>query len=281
MKINSLKHRLINSILRSPSNHKIFFMHLPKTGGTSVDEAIHDKFKTLTYNERVEYARFDSIAAASMAALLYEYDFESGNADDYQMQRFGIEYLAYLMNKPKVKYISGHLCFDERIHHRYHSDFKFITVLRDPVKRFLSMFFYIKHRTTRNEDRNRLNINNSLEDYIKTEHAKQLGHEYVKHYAGISTDRAFYSSEAAVEKAIENLGKFDVVGTLENIGVFQDKIKSDLGLSIVVGSKNASPASVKQREVEINDDIIQEINNICAQDYKIYNHVVNIVRKLA
>jgi hypothetical protein len=267
------KYRIINSLFKKPLDNKVFFMHLPKTGGRSVEEALKNRLRTLAYDEKVKYARYDSIAAASMSNLLYGYDFSKGNSNDYEMQRFGIEYLAYMMNKPMIECISGHICFDERIYQKYHGKYKFITMLRDPVKRFLSMFFYIKYRTVRGEGRKRLDISDSLENYIKSKHALQQGYEYVKHYGGISEDSDYYISDIAVIKAIENLRKFDVVGILEDMESFQKNINNKIGIDLSVGVKNVTPASHQQILSEIHHDLLGEIRSICAQDYRIYNSV--------
>jgi len=77
MNLESLGHRIKNAFGRNEPNRKIFFMHLPKTGGTSVDDAFLNVFKTITYKEYAAYARHDSIASASMAELLYGYDFDA------------------------------------------------------------------------------------------------------------------------------------------------------------------------------------------------------------
>lgn len=273
MSIKNFKIRLSNTLFPKRFPKKLFFVHLPKTGGTSVDQAFHDLLKTVSARGFQEYQRHDSMAAAAMAELLHGYDFRKGNSNDYPMQRFGIENVVYLMSQPKVRYISGHVCFSPKVFSAVSDQWDYLTVLRDPVDRYISEYFYLKYRNVSGGRRRRFDISEALEEYIDSYHGRLQGVEYVKYYGGLKQNSDEYFSDAAVAQAIENLGKFRAVGRIEEIDVFAHKIKALYGIDIDVGLHNKSPASKSQKESELSPELLEKIRDVCKLDLAVYEAV--------
>ena len=272
---HNLKNRVANTISPKKFRRKIFFIHLPKTGGTSVDNAFRDSMRSFGSREHVEYARHDSMAAAGMAELIHGYDFYGATNSDYDMQRFGIENIAYLMQKPKIKYISGHVCFDPLVYENFKASYDYVTVLRDPVKRFLSAFFYYKYRDVIGGRRRRLDITSDLESYARSVHGKLQGIEYTKYYGGLRKDEGSYYTQAAIDLAKSNLENFRVVGVLENINKFEQEVYKLYGVKIAIGNRNSSPANKSSRDSEISEQSMSLIRELCKPDIEIYNYIAS------
>lgn len=100
----------------SNKNYSLIFQHIPKSGGST----LHSILKRF-YNKENTYNIF---------------------AGDYSDE--GVNKLQSLAEKErkKIQLLKGHMPFG--LHEYLSSSAKYVTVLRDPVKRVISQYFYIK-----------------------------------------------------------------------------------------------------------------------------------------
>ena len=259
--------RLNNTLFNGGIRENIFYLHVPKCGGRSIETANKRCFITLDVRKDRFLIRHNSQAAARAAHVLYGSDYTHGTtADDYEEVRLAEEQLAYYMSLKSVRYISGHVTFNEAIYKAFGDRFKYVTVIRHPVRRWVSHYFYVRYRES-----DRGIINDDLIDYLKTDRAKSIGHHYVK-YLGGGREDSDYRSDEAVESAKANLHKLEVVGFLENLDGFVESFKKRFGVTLAIGAKNQSPASNKLRENEMTEEAMEMIQEICRPDLEIYNY---------
>jgi len=146
----------------------------------------------------------------------------------------------------------------------------FITVLRDPVKRWISSFFYNKYR-----DDDHWKIKDDIHEYLKTKRARANGYEYVKKFLGEVGPDIDYTMEDVIEIAKGNLDKFEIVGRLEDIEGFKKKFKNRFGVELRIGIKNASPKSSDFIKSAITEEIEEQIRELCKPDLTIYQHATH------
>ena len=137
------------------------------------------------------------------------------NFKDYR-ERLLIEQLS----NPHMQYISGHFPFSNQAFQEFAQEWNFVTVLRNPVDRWFSLYFFNRYK---HSDHAKLNTN--LEQYIESGEGIFHGLSYVRAFTDwkkvpnlLSLDQT--SLNEAVDQAIKNLNNFTLVGILEKMDVF-------------------------------------------------------------
>ena len=123
-------------------NNKIIFLHIPRTGGTT----FRDILERFYHSENViEIKKF---IESEETISTYTKDEQS-----------------------KIKLIKGHLNFG--IHELINGDCKYITFLRDPIKRIVSTFKYANNNVNHSDHDFVQSI--SLQDYIESKFIADIG----------------------------------------------------------------------------------------------------------
>jgi hypothetical protein len=182
----------------------------------------------------------------------------NGKFDKFQLRE---SLLIYEMAKG-TNYISGHFHFNENIWEAYRYQYTWITILRNPVKRYISQYFYDAYKP---EDHAR--VSESLEDFIETERGKFRGQNYINYFGNFSHhDSADLSTRLEIAK--ENLSKFSLISFLDDLDRFRNDLKEKFNLTVKIPHMNKNPVS----QPEIQASVIKKIENICEYDLKFYDY---------
>ncbi|MEM9313170.1 MAG: sulfotransferase family 2 domain-containing protein [Pseudomonadota bacterium] len=237
---------------------RVFFLHIEKCAGTSVRDAM---------------TRAMQPHATTPAGISYlDGEAASGFARGHELDPWTVrdQHLGYLLSSRYSQFVTGHYRFDETLHGPFSKRWIFTLVLRDPVDRFLSHFYYNRHKKG---DFGR--IEESLGDYINTRRAPKAANVFVtllaarpNHYAPIK--------EADIRRACRNLREFRLIGLLEDLGDYCRRFEELVGEPLDVPVLNRSPAAKKRHE-EIPDEQMARIRELCEPSMRVYKEAQRLI----
>ena len=220
--------------------NKLFFVHIPRTSGTSMCKMLTDAFKRK--NKEVGDAK------------------NAFEIKNFQMSQF-----------QKFNFTSGHVDFINCI--RELKDFEYMTILREPIDRYFSHYFWqIKWQ-------HHHNYNAKLSNYIRDGYNKrefnavtwQLGNHYNVR------DRNVCEAEA-LTKAKEHLNRFKWILFYENLEEDVGKFRKEIGVhhSIEYPSRQKSNNSKKEQQ-NFNGRLIDIVYKKNHMDIELYNYAKELV----
>lgn len=224
---------------------KVIFFHIPKTAGSSLVRGLHNAL--FDFKNPFKRFHFSICPRASLEADVNE---------TFQNRCMIAKYAMRLNN---ISLVTGHFPYfdipdvvDEK------SEWIRLSVLRDPVKRFLSEYYYNTHKSS-----DHLKIDVSLDDYLSSDRAKLSGSTYLK----------WFSSECNMEEAKENIQKLDVLGFQENLNELANNLNSSYGMRVKLKQINKRPkASKSLLEENITDVQLAKIKELCEKDMNLYDY---------
>lgn len=232
---------------------KIFFLHIPKCGGTSVSHAIQDSFGFDKSTYGYPFFSLDSNASRKCSALF-----------DDDLIDYRLRILAYYMSLPRYKYIHGHFNFSSKIFQEFNSQWNFITILRDPVDQWFSQYFY----DTRTDSE--VPILCDLESFVSTDRACLMGNSYVRKLTDSSFSKNAFTNDA-VQLAISNLSKFSLIGVLERLDIFADAFNNIFKKKIAIDYLNVNPIPKYKQQEAVTENVLNKVIEICQPNIQIYN----------
>ncbi len=167
--------------------------------------------------------------------------------------------LTYFLSLQNLRFVSGHFAWSEAAYELFGVDWNFVTVLRNPVDRWLSNYFYDRHKSV-----DHFRIEEDIEAYLETQGAKRLGRILVTHLSGASED------DSAVDRAVANLTRFRVVGFVEQMDLFTERFAEAFDVTLRIPHANKNPAPERRAATERRHDLIQRITEICGPDISVY-----------
>lgn len=240
---------------RSPNAHdqRVFFLHLPKCGGVSVNRAMSRAFGAKNL------VGLDPPASWRAAEM---------RGEDPMVYRTSL--LFYYMAMEDVNVITGHFSWSDEAYEQFSKDWAYVTLLRDPVRRWFSHYFYDRYKSG-----GYFSTEEELSAFLHSKRAREMGALYARRLS----DPQVTDLDQAVEQAKVNLEKFEVLGCLGNMDAFTDQFSSRFGIELNVPRKNTSPAKNKEDEARKNENYVREVKELCRRDIEIYNCARKLARK--
>jgi len=239
---------------------RLLYIHAPKCGGTSFGSSIRAAYATS--QSTIDLGRSERIL-------------KSMHPDATGPQKVLLEHevrkimLGELMDRG-VKCISAHVSYHEDLHEGLDPDRKAVTLLRDPVSRFMSHYYYVQRR---HPDPSRPD---TLEAFVETEMAQSYGSTYLLYYA-----RTFQHTTkdlaAAMTLAKANLDRFALIGDLKRGDAFRKALRNLVRRPLLSWERNKRPGGKgASNPSEISADLRARITEICAPDIELYKYATSL-----
>jgi len=259
-----------HNLFRGRLKDNIFFLHIQKCGGSSINQAIKSCYQTLNITQDRYLSHLDSEAAFKAVQMSGgQTNLSAGTINDYPILQFRENLLLYYMSQQRIRYIAGHFSFSATAYQHFFEKYAFVTVLRDPVERWISAYFYNRYKKA--GDRK---LDADFTAYLDSELGRSRGYTCVKLLGG-ANPAGDYTSEQAITRAKDNLQKFTVVGCLEYQEDFVRQFEQQFGRKLKIRSTNQSPKSKAYRRSLITEEIEEKIREICKPDVEVYQYAVD------
>ena len=157
----------------------------------------------------------------------------------------------------RVRCIAGHVRYDPRLHTS--SGYQYVTLLRDPVARFVSHYHYLQRR---HPDPARAA---TLAAFVETEEARHIASQYLFYFAR-ETGPSCRNLPAALRRAHQNLARFALIGDLADPSGFARGLRQLTGLPLPVLHRNRAPVPK-----ELTGELRRRIEALTAADRAIYD----------
>ena len=261
---------IYNELFKKNSRNRILYIHIPKCGGNSIDSAFKKHFRPNSVFKE------DSVASNKGAENYFKNIVSSQQLsieNNFYLQKYREAILLYSMYLEKYYYISGHFSFSDPVYDLFKNQYRFVTILRNPVKRFISEYFFNKYKQKLS-----FTIEEGLDTFMNSPRGIEYGLKYVKMLSGFG-ENTDIDLKDAIPKAKENLAKFDVIGILEDLNIFEKQIKNKLDISLKIGHKNKNPIKALAIEKKVSNKNLEKIKRLCRPDEEIYQFALNIYNK--
>lgn len=250
MDINALNNRMKHFLtVRKPY---IFFVHIPKTGGTSLISSL---------KKRYLFNFFKVNAGSSLRAAKRKY----GQKYTSFEQCFDLrESIAIYAMETDFKCIVGHIPYSQSLFENENNKYFLITILRDPVQRFISKYLFNVHKFG-----DHFRFDTPLQEYLDSGTGRESGRDYIRYLSGVYIPGETITKEI-VDQSKKNISTFDVVGFLEDMDRFASDFYQKTNIKLNIPHKNKTRDLTEEKT--FSPEIIERIKEICKYDIEIYEY---------
>jgi hypothetical protein len=190
--------RIINTLTNRISE-RIFFIHIPKCGGVSIRQAITAKYLSIDPRDDCGIVNLNAPVSRQVIETTEGINYPYDSDDDYPILDFREKLLLYFMAQLSSKFISGHFLFSDYSYIKFGVKFNYITVLRHPVKRWISSYFFNHFKSE-----SHMKVYEDIETHLESYFGISQGFELVKFLGGANRE-GDYTSVQAINQAKDNL----------------------------------------------------------------------------
>jgi hypothetical protein len=235
---------------------RICFCHVPKCAGSALVTAIRDQYSLA---DRVLFPSF---------YLDLEASGQAAEATSESITRVRENVLSYVLATERYKYAGGHVPCRPHMVETFRDRWSFITVLRDPVERWISGYVYDRYKT---ETWSRVEL--EIEEYLRSDAGIVSGRAYLWYFSDMPDDPSIQRFEPYVEEAVENLRRFALVGATEDMAALAERFGQVFGRPLKIVAANRSPNPTGKQDIRQNTALMEQIREVCHPDILLYTRL--------
>ncbi len=246
------KQELINEFLSAftaSKPRKLLFDHIPKCGGSSLNAYLE-----MNYLRRKTF----SIDGSNTAASVDKFKNLS------QHKRHGYDL---------VKGHGAHELLDY-----VHPECLKVTVLREPVDRIISHYYYAK-RTRAHYLYTKIHRSEmSLEDYATSDLSDELRNRYTTSFSGLEVNDAEQSPGESITKAVDvALKRYDIIGLLGNFSLFTETLRNRANLRYEYQNRKVNVSQERPSVNNVEQSTISKIEQVNHLDVAVYRKIKDAI----
>ncbi len=265
------------------SNLRLIFFHIPKCGGTSVDTAIREDLSIsdgyISANPHIFSTKILQEEEYSLITPLYWHGMQSS-------------YIQYMYQDKQI--ISGHFPFSEKAYNISGHRYAHITMLRDPVERWISHYrfaktgfvFHLGEKYAKLLSNNSLSLEEQLNQFINSPVGSFFGmlqSAVIGGYNLFSRWDNNNSRKELLQKAKKNLKFFKIIGFLEDIQKFEEQFHEKIGYPIKIHTRNKTIEENPKNRILFQDEEsafkLEKYEELIEQDKRVKEIFTPKIRK--
>ncbi|MGK7939754.1 MAG: sulfotransferase family 2 domain-containing protein [Crocosphaera sp.] len=227
----------------------VIFLHIHKTGGRTLEKILEKQYKTS------EIVSTDNLKWRQAKEDLRKQSSETLN---------------------KAKLIEGHMYFG--LHDLLTQPFTYVTMLRNPIDRVLSLYCYIRDEPKNPQHKTLIDNNMNLEQFLDSGIAKTVENGQTRVLSGIQAEDKPCSQEM-LALAKENLSKyFTVIGLTERFDETLILLKQTFGYRLPI-YKTINKNKKRLPRKAISNQELQKIRDLNKFDIELYEYAEKVFQK--
>jgi hypothetical protein len=223
--------------------NRLLFDHLPKCAGTSITEYLRGY-----YPRRFIFSTDGRNPLGSVGS------FQSKTEEE----RF------------RYKLVTGHLT--HLLLDFVHPETTIVTVLRDPIGRVVSQYYYVRQEKTHWLHDEIISHQVSIENYGALQEKRGLNNFYTKHFSQLTESEINRNPDNAVQKAIDFIVyHYDIVGFQNNLIAIAEQLQRSANLRLPFSNHFKNRTRNRLSVENVSDSALTRISEVNSVDLKLYD----------